>query len=87
MPSSSPNGSHLGPGATGGMARVKVRKDDETIFIEGDTIILTKALEPNERLISELSNKGAKVLAVGDGAKPAKIMEANASGFTLGHEI
>jgi 2,4-dienoyl-CoA reductase-like NADH-dependent reductase (Old Yellow Enzyme family)/thioredoxin reductase len=66
---------------------VKVRKGDETMFIEGDTIVLTKALQPNEKLISELSNNGAKVFAVGDGAKPAKIMEANASGFTLGHEI
>jgi hypothetical protein len=66
---------------------VKVKKGSETIFIEGDTVVLAKALEPNEKLIAALSGKGTKVYAVGDGAKPAKIMEANASGFTLGHEI
>jgi 2,4-dienoyl-CoA reductase (NADPH2) len=66
---------------------VKVKKENETIFIEGDTVVLAKALQPDEKLISALSDNGVKVFAVGDGAKPAKIMEANASGFTLGHEI
>ncbi|MFC1905384.1 FAD-dependent oxidoreductase [Chloroflexota bacterium] len=66
---------------------IEVRKDDTTLFLEGDTVVLAKALQPNDKLIAELSGKLAKVYSVGDGAKPAKIMEALASGLTLGHEI
>ena len=67
---------------------VQMKKEDGTsLFIEGDTVVLAKEMEANEKLVAELSGKGAKVFAVGDGANPAKIMEAQASGLTLGYEL
>lgn len=66
---------------------VKVMKAGISQFLTGDTVVLAKGLEADNKSIKELTRKIDTIYSIGDCAKPGKIKEAIESGFLLGFKV
>ena len=56
-------------------------------FLESDSVVSAKPLQPNTQLATELSGSAKEFYFIGDCNNPAKIKEAIASGFATGMNI
>lgn len=66
---------------------VKVKKGEISQFLTGDTVVLAKGLEADNKSMKELSRKIATIYSIGDCVQPGKIKEAIESGFLLGFKV
>lgn len=66
---------------------VKVMKAGISQFLTGDTVVLAKGLEADNKSIKELTRKIDTIYSIGDCAQPGKIKEAIESGFLLGFKV
>lgn len=66
---------------------VNVRQGDKLEFIEGNTIVLARNLQPNHELENKLKGIVPVIYNIGDCAEPALIKEAITQGFLTGMEI
>jgi pyruvate/2-oxoglutarate dehydrogenase complex dihydrolipoamide dehydrogenase (E3) component len=59
----------------------------EQVFLYVDTVIMAVGVEPNNKLIRELSEAGHRVYAIGDCVKPRDALLATREGAEVGREI
>jgi 2,4-dienoyl-CoA reductase (NADPH2) len=64
----------------------EIARADDRELVEADTVVIAGA-SANEELAHELEGVVSEVHMIGDGAEPAKLLEAVASGFLAGQKI
>ena len=60
---------------------VRATRDGESLFFEGDTVVLAVGMKPRAELASELQGKVKEVHAIGDCQRPRRIAEAIEEGL------
>ena len=60
---------------------VKISRNGDTEFFEGDSVVLAVGMKPNRKLAQDLEGKIAELFVIGDSDKPGKIAQAIESGF------
>jgi NADPH-dependent 2,4-dienoyl-CoA reductase/sulfur reductase-like enzyme len=64
-----------------------LKRGDEEIRLQAETVIFAVGAEPNDELHDELTASGKSVVKVGDCMKPRRILEAVKEGFEAGNHI
>ncbi|PIU23135.1 MAG: NADH:flavin oxidoreductase, partial [Chloroflexi bacterium CG08_land_8_20_14_0_20_45_12] len=66
---------------------VRVRRNGNLEFFEGDTVILAVGMKANNEIKSRLEGKVKQLDVIGDCAKPRRIKEAVEEGFEVGIKV
>jgi len=66
---------------------VVLDKEGRTLLLEADTVLIATPLKPNPGLHEALEGKASEIHAIGDCREPGLIIDAIASGFTVGRIV
>lgn len=66
---------------------VKATREGESVFFEGDSVVLAVGMRPNRELAEKLENKVKAIYVIGDCDKPRKILDAISDGARVGREV
>jgi 2,4-dienoyl-CoA reductase (NADPH2) len=66
---------------------IRVNRDGNSEFFEGDSVVLAVGMESNRNLAHELEEKVVELHVVGDSAKPGKIAQAIENGFQVAQSL
>ncbi|MBM4446976.1 MAG: hypothetical protein FJ023_06445 [Chloroflexi bacterium] len=66
---------------------VRISRDGNSEFFEGDSVVLAVGMESNRKLAQELEGRASRLHMVGDSAKPGKIAQAIENGFQVAQTL
>jgi 2,4-dienoyl-CoA reductase-like NADH-dependent reductase (Old Yellow Enzyme family)/thioredoxin reductase len=66
---------------------IRVSRDGNTEFFEGDSVVLAVGMESNRNLAHDVEGKVVELHVVGDSAKPGKIAQAIENGFQVAQSL